>query len=1062
MKSRLLFYSVLVPLLLLFIVIGFFTYRALNDYRASHSNIKYLSQLRETDRLAGALLDEEFYSNLFMGSTTDGEHNLRQSRRTVDRILHQMHQNADFDRRQQALFDKIEKDLVFVRNSVDTLSKDYAAVMEKGFDEGIFTPLIALSRSLGNGLSSEKLRGISNLETSFLESRIYFNHEKSFFGYLMLKQVAADAEILKIWEKILAKEYLPDPDIINDPLYSDRLHRLIEDEKIWEPLKLLRGEVVDHLSDGRYEVTIPTLQNRYFPIEKSLSRGMKILDKGRDSGGEEALEAAKNDLYKYGIALFFILLVLLVYLRSFSNAYREKKALEEALRDLVRDLDESHRNELEKFLRRGDRKAIYRFLADITREAYEAREQALAAEKAKDLFLANMSHELRTPLNGIIGFAQLLASTELQGDQKEFLEIIENSSNGLLKIVNNILDLSKIRSNKIEFESIEFSIIETLEDTVEPYETLAGEKNVRYTTFIDPTLPRLLGDPTKLRQVLTNLIGNALKFTPKGGEVDIVVEKRSEEEGKVRIDFTVQDTGIGISKEQQEHIFEAFAQADDSTTRKYGGTGLGLAITKELVEKMGGELQLDSEEGKGSKFYFTLTLPIAGEDTEHQASFPDRKVVYFHPAGERHTLREKFLRRYLDAMDIEFEESKSFDAALSKGADLVMMDYSFAEVRNKIAKLDDRIHPILLFGNLSRKNEHSVLRKKVRRIVYHPILYSKLIKALREIFSEKIEDLVNKQGEGAIPTVSLKGMKILVAEDNPINRKLIVNLLERFGIDVDVVENGQEALRERRSNDYDLIFMDIQMPVLGGIEATREILKYEEEKGIRHIPIVALTANALQGDREKYLAAGMDEYISKPIDPEKLRHILEMFAPESSAESKTVQSASKEGEESKLNASESKQESEETLGEADDQNLAEEREQAEENSSDVTETFSAEEHTEEEISYDTHEVTQRDILYFGPSGALQTLHGKLSEARGYILDTVKDEKGFESLLEKHLYRCIFVDSRKLTQELCEILAGLSDLNVPIYLYDAGSKAECASAYPRYASIQELKKIFEEI
>jgi len=555
-----------------------------------------------------------------------------------------------------------------------------------------------------------------------------------------------------------------------------------------------------------------------------------------------------------------ILVLLIVFYR---HTGVESQLLDDTLKDIENVLDVNKQKELKDLIDRRDIPGVYAFLTTTIREANET----------KDLFLANMSHEIRTPLNGIVGFTELLKSTEVDSTQKEYIDIIETSSSNLLTIVNDILDLAKIRSNKVELENISFSIIETCESAVEIYAAKAYEKHIKLNLFTDTHLPNsILGDPTKLTQILTNLISNAVKFTKNGGNIDIGIINTFESENTIKIKFLVQDNGIGITKKQKNKIFEAFSQADASTNRKFGGTGLGLSISSKFVEIMGGKLDLKSEENSGTTFFFTIEFEKVKNDSSYfrLPNLEQIRVGYLLSKDEQCTLTNN-LEKYISATNASFaryNETQLKNLSNAELPDILFVrhryytqDYALDFLKNiNISKI------LITMPNL--KNQLPEVESKFEKVIYEPIYLSKTIKAL-DILGHKItksKKIINEPK----PQVSFNNLKALVVEDNSINQKLIKVVLEGLGIDVTLANNGAEGVKERKTNAYDIIFMDIQMPVLGGIEATKEIINFEKNTNQTHVPIIALTANALKGDKEKYLAHGMDDYSSKPLD---LNHI---------------------------------------------------------------------------------------------------------------------------------------------------------------------------------------------
>jgi len=525
--------------------------------------------------------------------------------------------------------------------------------------------------------------------------------------------------------------------------------------------------------------------------------------------------------------------------------------------------------------------SAYEVLDKALARIEEAREAAEEANKAKSMFLANMSHEIRTPLNGIMGFTELLKNTELNEDQKEFVSIIEKSSQNLLEIINHILDIAKIESNKIELESVVFEPIEEFENAVEVYAAKAAEKGIDLALFVDPALEKpLKGDPTKIKEVLINLISNAIKFTDKGGEVVVEIRKKGQKGPNAIVHFEVRDTGIGIPKEKQEKIFEAFSQADISVTRKYGGTGLGLTISREFIKLMGGELKFESEEGRGSRFYFTLELeeiPVAHESFKDK--FHGIKIIFYEDPAHPKT-QNRFLKEYFDFFGAQFavvrDIKELFDQAPKYNFSL--LDYDYVQ-EQQIKNLHIKKVPIALISKVSYKKRIEEILGKIIKNIYEPANFTKL-KQLLQFYVQNTPAIKSKASILASSQNIRFKAKALVAEDNSINQKLIKKTLEDLGLEVDIADNGLEAIEMFKNNDYDIVFMDIQMPVKDGIEAMQEIHLYEREMHKIPTPIIALTAHALKGDRERFMQKGFDEYITKPINRSDIITILKAFLPD--------------------------------------------------------------------------------------------------------------------------------------------------------------------------------------
>ncbi|WP_407311621.1 response regulator [Desulfosporosinus sp. SB140] len=569
------------------------------------------------------------------------------------------------------------------------------------------------------------------------------------------------------------------------------------------------------------------------------------------------------------------------------KAEDERKKAEAAIKRMNYELEEMNA-ELEE-----TNATLEEEISDHQRTALElqaSKRAAEAANQAKSQFLANMSHEIRTPMNGIFGFLELLNHSQLSQVQREYIQEVRSSSETLLRLINDILDLSKIESGKLTLETLNFNLRTTIEDAMSLFVPTAYEKHLELYTQIKANVPdEVSGDPSRLKQILSNLISNALKFT-ENGDVSIVAETVEEKNGFATIRFEVRDTGIGIQKEDAKRIFQPFAQADASTTRKYGGTGLGLAITKELVTIMKGTIGLDSVPGQGSKFYFTAKFEILNKKTVCDKYVSLNNVNVF--IVDDNDNNRKIVRSYLENAGCKVMEAKSSDEALSaiinnaysenNKIQLVLVDYhmpgingfDLATALNMIPATKD-LRLILLtsaaqMGDAGRAREQGFsgyLTKPVRR---DELLNCMSIVLGLEKDPENSQQIVTKYTHNENQSV-LKP-KILLVEDNEVNRKVVLATLKSRGMTCDVAMDGQEAYEVMLKKDYDIVFMDCQMPVMDGYEATKKI---REAEGSKHTKIIAMTANAMLGDKEKCLEAGMDDYISKPIDFEEMFKIID-------------------------------------------------------------------------------------------------------------------------------------------------------------------------------------------
>jgi two-component system sensor histidine kinase/response regulator len=593
-----------------------------------------------------------------------------------------------------------------------------------------------------------------------------------------------------------------------------------------------------------------------------------------------------------------------------SHALAERGARLEAQRTLVEQQIVERTRQLEAEI--AERRA-----REVDLQA--ARAAAEAASRAKTEFLANMSHEIRTPMNGVLGFTHLLLETNLDAEQREHVQVIRQSGETLLTVINDILDFSKVEAGKLSIESLPFDLRDAAEQVVELLAPQAEQKGIELALHVSDELPvSFMGDAGRVRQVLLNLVGNAIKFTRQGHvliEIDVLHALHVGGQDDARC--TISDTGIGIPQEKQSLLFQQFSQADTSTTREYGGTGLGLAISRRLVELMRGKVGFSSEPGVGSKFWFTLPVPLGAEAPQPEQREPaapemaDMRVLIVDDLSVNRML----LSRQLESWGITHEAVESGARALEvltrahvegRPFDIALLDFLMPEMdgfdlgqRIKADSLLSRTSLVMLTSGSQRSAADAFLLAGFSVFLCKPVvrpsqLFDALIKAWsahpdharggHEQTAERSElESANHAAAGTPPAAQVAApvagavtprFKVLVAEDNTVNQRLVKRMLENLGAFVEVVADGREAVTCALRNDYDVVLMDCFMPEMDGYEATAEIRKQQAERGLRRVPIVALTANALPADRDKCLAAGMDDYLSKPVRKEDIQAAL--------------------------------------------------------------------------------------------------------------------------------------------------------------------------------------------
>ena len=899
----------LVPILFLILLSSYFFITSYLNFEKAHTLKTMLSNNAYLSRALIQVDKERGLTALYMGSEQKAfSETLAKQRKSTDASLQTlktkliikdtiyipflpdtMTEQMYLDKNKyQTLLTNIET-LPVIRKGADTPHEDFKKIFFDEYTEKISNQILNNLLQINNFTLDTKISSLTSALSQLYTAKVNAGLERGFISYHMTKKASMSFDDIVLWNKFRTKTNIVMLEQIVNKKLRQQIKHVFTDTQSQEILKEL----------AKTSAAIQTDLNHGDHTQKTMD--WFTLQTQKISLFSKAELIVSDALWKKSNTFFqeqqlHLAIAIVIWLLSFLLAYlgytttrditRNIKELEDVMNKAVDEMknsdhsltsDIAHIENIKLGTIKGTKEA-YRFLEKLVSTAKEDKSIALQANEAKSLFLANMSHEIRTPLNGIVGFTEILRSTDLNTEQKEFLSIIDKSSENLLNIINNILDFSKIENHKVEIENIIFDAAEEFESAVETYAVSAAGKNIDLNFYMDPTISKKLkGDPTKIKEIIINLLNNAIKFTDHGGTIDLDIRKiPSQDTSHPKIKFSVQDNGIGMTKEEQSYIFDAFSQADISITRKYGGTGLGLTISSQFVKLMDGHLELESEKDHGTTFYFDIPLEeVTSTETNYAQAFTDMTIGKYEqeiPTKADHYLEAYFeyfgptVKHFGSANDLK----KLRDKDICKN---YWIDIDKATQDTLSAISDINKSQLIVIANVTSRHKIEALCIDQDHVIFKPVTLTKLKKLLTQT-----ANTAPKLIDESLPSKATRfDAEILVAEDNIINQKLMQRILEEYGITVDLANNGLECFEKRKNNCYDLLFMDIQMPVMDGIEATHEILHYEENEGIPHVPIIALTANALKGDRERFLNEGMDEYITKPIETTELLHILNTF-----------------------------------------------------------------------------------------------------------------------------------------------------------------------------------------
>lgn len=900
LRNRLRLISLL-PILILFTLASYYVYNAYISYQGAQQLQVRLEGNKQLNELINNLSRERGMTVMYMGSASPATlKSLHAQRAIVDQkitdyqtYLSSIKQSNTAESPKAAALSEIVSNLQKGINQSRPLVDNGTANFDKVFtdlygksQETLINELAALATLQFDG----EINSLSSTYLSLVRANEYSSVERDYITYVLARATPLAEEELNKWISLIAKaDSFNIEGMSNKPIQTELQNLLFNEDntELFLDITTERTGILQASANGSYQ----TQSGIWFAMisEKidAINEAEKVLLNAMDERASLVQQQAVQLLIiAIVVWILGVLVAVLGYLFS-AEITTNIKNLESVLKRVAED---AHDNEAEALSHTinldtaAGTAMAYALLERIIEQTLNDKQYALEASEAKSMFLANMSHEIRTPLNGIVGFTELLKDTELHDEQREFIDIIEKSSENLLEIINNILDLSKIESNKLEIEEIVFNPMDEFESAVEVYAVRASEKHIDLACYVDPSLERpLKGDPTKIKEVIINLLSNAVKFTNSGGAISVDIRREEcDQLNRARIRFQVKDNGIGVTSEQKSRIFEAFSQADTSITRKYGGTGLGLTISSRFVELMGSRLDLVSEPGSGTTFFFTLEFEeIETLNEPLKGSFSNINAVILE-SNSKKKLQTTYLKEYLDYFGVSYttfhekDELKLLERQVNYDLLIVDNDYSDDDSLLEYAASQEQL--VLITKSYYMKKIDS-MGIDIFKVLYEPLNSSKIRSTLEAYDAEAFSN--RKQKATRRKKFDEKNSKFsataLVAEDNVINQKLIRRTLEDLGLEITIANNGLEAFEKRKNGNFDIIFMDIQMPVLDGIEATQEILDFEEDYNQHHIPIIALTANALKGDRERFIAAGMDEYTTKPLVRSELVSLLNNF-----------------------------------------------------------------------------------------------------------------------------------------------------------------------------------------
>ena len=1035
-----------IPSLILFIASSYLVYFF---YLKFENASLYQSKLENNKLLEKALIEMDKERGLIVLSITSENNNYQNILKKQQSITDQAIKDAthQLSLKSKSIFEpifntlkiesngkKIDYSLVLqsfknfksLRLLIEQSEKPNVLEFIKKFERSIDLPLVEKL-----SLPTDNLYNSSLISVSILLNQIYKIEDAKGMSrdlpiYYIQKSKSMSLATLDRWKEYLAIINSFNPNLISNRLLKREADDILNSERakdIFEKINTFNLKILSKTSKTDYGIDITkwfTLQSESISIYNNLS------NKYINTAQKEIAKSIKNYYIILSILIILILISFIQIIRSYrlpSIIENNFKELELSFKEFVKDFSsngEEYKKIFDKyggidFSTQEKFQKSYKLIEELIEQVKEERLNSIEDSEAKSIFLANMSHEIRTPMNGIIGFTKLLKSTNLTKEQREFINNIDESSQNLINIINNILDLSKLESNIVELEQVIFDTHKEFDETVDKFGVKTAEKDIELYYFINPNIsPVLKGDAHKIKEILNNLIDNAIKFTPKNGEISVEINKlNATKDGRSLIEFKVIDNGIGMSESQVEKIFKPFRQANSSINKKYGGTGIGLAITKEYVELLGGKLNVETKEEVGTTFSFIIPIEETSEGENYHFSF--KGITLYRYNNEDTTHLNKYLDIYAEYLGLNFIDfdsiSKIKEIIETNEYQTILVDYDKATDKIKEAMENLPSEKLVIIARATNPKAVDAYKRHDNNLIVKPFTFNKFLKLIKSILHS--EHTTEKTEVTPMVYRHYKG-KVLVVEDNTINQRLITQLLNRMGLEVETASNGQEGVEKRFKNHYDLIFMDIQMPVMNGIEATHEILETEKRTIQDHIPIVALTANALKGDRERFLSEGMDEYMSKPIEMSELLYILNKFIGDKAViEKKNIKDDESKSADSVIEKSNTQ--TKEIKDSSTIESLSEK---------DINSTKIDKEDETPKLKSSDKEILLAKSLPFS-----QKIMAKFLDSLGHSYEKANNSSEIEEILKSQKFSIIFTDEKLLNDRVIQLLKGSNILLV---------------------------------